>query len=249
MLKSKKSTPVKKASNPKAALGIKKVPMSCLSSQAMALVAKAFVVEQPIISDSIYVTEQFNAAVAHLMLFWEGHDDNWETPHLARAMARIMVLRAAELEGTLDDDREGTDDQGIYVAGLNSKAAKIIENWPGCVPPYTQLPDGTLGFKVAAPITTNTPFHALPWQVVFETALGMMEGGRKYGRQNYREMGVRASVYYDASMRHLADYYAGKPLDHESGLSHLSKALSSSQVLLDSMVMGNWVDDRPLRVE
>ncbi len=79
-------------------------------------------------------------------------------------------------------------------------------------------------------------------------ALGMMEGGIKYGMHNYRAVGVRASVYYDATMRHLADWYAGKPIDHESDLSHLSKALSSSQVLLDSMVMGNWVDDRPIRV-
>jgi len=50
-------------------------------------------------------------------------------------------------------------------------------------------------------------------------------------------------------MRHLADYLEGKDVDHESGLSHLSKALSSSQVLLDSMIMGNWVDDRPLRIK
>ena len=76
----------------------------------------------------------------------------------------------------------------------------------------------------------------------------MMEGGIKYGKHNYRYVGVRASVYYDATMRHLDDWYVGKPIDHESGLSHLSKALSSSQVLMDSMVKGNWVDDRPIRI-
>ena len=97
-------------------------------------------------------------------------------------------------------------------------------------------------------ITISTPFHVLPWRVDLEMALGMMEGGRKYGRHNYRKVGVRASVYYDATTRHLTDYLAGKKVDQESGLSHLTKALSSSQVLLDSMVKGNWVDDRPLRI-
>ena len=160
-----------------------------------------------------------------------------------------MVLRRAELDGTLEDDRSNTDDQGIHIAGLNAKAAAIIKKLPKCEPPFTHLKEGTLGFQVKAPIIVGTPFHVLPWRVVFEMALGMMEGGRKYGRHNYRSMGVRASVYYDATERHLADYYAGKPVDRESGLSHLSKALSSAQVLLDSMVMGNWVDDRPIRVK
>lgn len=251
MSKSKKKEPVKKASNPKAAMGTKKVSMSCLSSQAVALVAEAFVVEQVRPDDMIdvYVNEQYNAATAHLMLFWEGCDDAWKTPHLARAMARMMVLRRAELDGTLEDDRQDVSHEGVYISDLNAKAAKVIEKLPDCVAPFTHLKAGTLGFKVSAPINTSTPFHVLPWRVVLETALGMMEGARKYGRHNYRSMGVRASVYYDATTRHLADYYTGKSIDHESGLSHLSKALSSSQVLLDSMVMGNWVDDRPLRVK
>jgi len=250
MPRSKKKKPEVKPTNPKDAIGIKKVSMSCLSSQAVALVAEAFCVEQvrPADGVDVCVTEQYNAASAHLMLFWEGHGDDWKVPHLARSMARIMVLRRAELDGTLDDDREVYDEHGLHIADLNAKAAKVIEKLPKCVEPFTHLAAGSLGFKVDAPTTVNTPFGVLPWRVVLEMALGMMEGGRKYGRHNYRAIGVRASVYYDATMRHLTDWYAGKPLDHESGLSHLSKALSSSQVLLDSMVMGNWVDDRPIRI-
>ena len=248
MSKSKKK-PVKKSTNPKAAMGIKKVPMSCLSSQSVALVAQAMVDEEVLLNEiDIVVSEQFNAATAHLMLFWEGYDDKWRIPHLARAMARIMVIRAAELDGTLNDDRENTDEKGVHIADLNAGAAKVIKKLPVCVDPFTQKKAGSLGFKVSAPIHVDTPFDVLPWRVVLEMALGMMEGGRKYGRHNYRKMGVRASVYYDATTRHLADYLAGKPIDHESGLSHLTKALSSSQVLLDSMVKGNWVDDRPLRI-
>ncbi len=239
-----------KPSNPKDAIGIKKVPMSCLSSQSVALVAEAIVEERLQPQDiDVYVSEQYNAATAHLMLFWEGFDDDWPVPHLARSMARVMAIRGAELSSTLFDDRYVPDPKGVHVTSLNAAAAAVIEKLPPSVDPFTHLAPGTLGFKVAAPIKVNTPFHVLPWRVVFEMALGMMEGGIKYGRHNYRAIGVRASVYYDATVRHLQDYYAGKPVDHESGLSHLSKALSSSQVLLDSMVMGNWIDDRPIRIK
>ncbi|MCK5603626.1 hypothetical protein KAR91_17200, partial [Candidatus Pacearchaeota archaeon] len=73
---------VKKQSNPKAAMGIKKVPMSCLSSQSMALVAQAMVAEKVLLQETdVYVSEQFSAAVAHLMLFWEGYNDAYRIPH------------------------------------------------------------------------------------------------------------------------------------------------------------------------
>jgi hypothetical protein len=161
-------------------------------------------------------------------------------------MARIIFIRNAELTGYLHDDR--THDMGLFVAALNAQAAEIIEKYPDCVDPFTQLPAGAIGHKIVANIVVHTPFHVLPWRVVMEMALGMMEGGRKYGRHNYRKVGVRASVYYDATTRHLADAVEGTDKDKDSGLSHLSKALSSAQVLLDSMVMGNWVDDRPARI-
>jgi len=76
----------------------------------------------------------------------------------------------------------------------------------------------------------------------------MMEGGRKYGTHNYRSMGVLASVYYDASMRHLMAWWEGEDIDSDSGLSHVTKALSCLSVLRDSMLMENWKDDRPIRL-
>lgn len=242
----------KKATNPKDAIGIKKVPMSCLSSHAVTLIAEAYY-EEGIMPESDVgdpaLTEEFNAAVSHLMSFWEGYDDGWRTPHLARAMARIMRIRGAELDGTLNDDREiRLDANGVNINELNAAAAAVIGKLPPSLPPYLHKEEGSTGFQVLAELKTEVPYHTLPWRVVLEMALGMMEGGIKYGRHNYRACGVRASVYYDATMRHLIDYYAGKPVDHDSKLSHLSKALSSSQVLLDSMVNGNWVDDRPIRM-
>jgi hypothetical protein len=239
-----------KPTNPKDAIGVKKVPMSCLSSQTVALVAKAIVAEglgaelNPL--SPLKVSRCFNPAVANMMMFWEGIGDNDPIPKLARAMAHIMVLRQAELENRLDDDRLRST--GIFVKELNEHAAEIIKKYPNCVEPFTQLESGTNGFKIAEDLTGNIPLNVLPWRVVMEMALGMMEGGRKYGRHNYRAVGVRAVVYYDAGIRHLADFIEGKEVDTDSGLSHLTKALSSTQVLLDCLVFGNWIDDRPLRI-
>ena len=95
----------------------------------------------------------------------------------------------------------------------------------------------------------KAPMSCVSSFVVMEMAPGMMEGARKYGRHNYRVAGVRASVYYDAAMRHLMAWFEGEDIDKESGLNHITKALSCLSVLRDSMHVGNWVDDRPPKLE
>jgi hypothetical protein len=101
-------------------------------------------------------------------------------------------------------------------------------------------PKDVLGIK-------KVPLHCIPCGPLLELGLGMMEGGRKYGAHNYREMGVKASVYYDAAMRHLIAWWEGEDIDPDSGLHHVSKAMTALLVLRDSMLMGNHVDDRPYR--
>ena len=49
----------------------------------------------------------------------------------------------------------------------------------------------------------KVPFSTVPARVIAEIGLAMLEGAAKYGRHNYRVSGVRASVYYDAAMRHI----------------------------------------------
>lgn len=93
----------------------------------------------------------------------------------------------------------------------------------------------------------KAPLSVVPLTVVSELGLAMMEGALKYGRHNYRTAGVRASVYIDASYRHQAAFWEGEDIDPDSGLSHITKAIASLTVLRDSMIQGNWVDDRPPR--
>jgi hypothetical protein len=91
----------------------------------------------------------------------------------------------------------------------------------------------------------KVPASVVPRTVVAEVGLAMMEGSLKYGRHNYRVAGVRASVYFDAVNRHMDDFWEGVDVDPDSGLSHVTKAIASLVVLRDSMIQGNWVDDRP----
>lgn len=103
-------------------------------------------------------------------------------------------------------------------------------------------PKDSVGVKKAPLSTVSAP-------VMMEVGLAMLEGARKYGRHNYRDAGVRASVYYDALMRHMVDWWEGEDIDPDSGLSHVTKAIASLVVLRDSMIRDNWEDDRPPRVD
>lgn len=93
----------------------------------------------------------------------------------------------------------------------------------------------------------KVPFHVIPMRVMAQLGLALLEGARKYGSYNWRAAGVRASVYFDATMRHLSDWWEGVDDDPDSGLNHIDKAIASLVVLRDSMMHGNWVDDRPVR--
>ena len=91
----------------------------------------------------------------------------------------------------------------------------------------------------------KAPLSALPIRVLWGLGLAMLEGAVKYGRHNYRAVGVRASVYFDASCRHLFAWWEGEDIDADSGRNHIDKAIVSLMVLRDSMLQGNWTDDRP----
>lgn len=88
-------------------------------------------------------------------------------------------------------------------------------------------------------------FSFIPLRVLVGVGKAMFEGAWKYGKHNYRESGVRASVYVDAAVcGHLMPWMEGQDYD-ENGMHHIDKAIASLMVLRDSMLNGNWIDDRP----
>lgn len=92
------------------------------------------------------------------------------------------------------------------------------------------------------------PHSTVPLAVLAEVGVGMFEGSRKYGRHNYRITSILASVYYDATRRHLDSWFEGEDIDPDSGLSHITKAICSLVVLRDAMINGKLADDRPPKV-
>ena len=85
----------------------------------------------------------------------------------------------------------------------------------------------------------------MPANVLLEAVLVKLHGDFKYGRFNWRETGVRGSIYFDAFIRHVFAWYEGEDEDPESGLHHIAHAITGLAVLRDSMMRGNWIDDRP----
>ena len=88
-------------------------------------------------------------------------------------------------------------------------------------------------------------FTTVPLTVLTELGVAMLEGARKYGRHNYRVAGVRSSVYVDAAIGHITQWWEGENIDSDSGLSHITKAMASLAVLRDAMIQDKLVDDRP----
>ena len=91
----------------------------------------------------------------------------------------------------------------------------------------------------AKPSLTNIPVH-----ILFEVAESLREGAEKYGRWNWRDHNVDASVYTDAALRHLLAWWEGENEDPDSGISHLSKAITNLIIIRDAQEMGALVDDR-----
>ena len=130
---------------------------------------------------------------------------------------------------------------------LPCNACYGYKNWRPVAPPVPATPatkdtnpKNTIGVRKA-------PVSTLPAGVLFEVGTALLEGATKYGRHNYRVHGVRASVYYDASVGHLMDWWEGEDIDPDSGLSHVTKAIASLMVLRDTMLQGKLTDDRPPR--
>lgn len=88
------------------------------------------------------------------------------------------------------------------------------------------------------------PLHLWPTTATALGSMALLDGECKYGRSNYRAIGARASIYYDAAMRHLSKWFEGEEVDTDSGLPHLAHALACLAILVDAQAAGKLNDDR-----
>lgn len=93
------------------------------------------------------------------------------------------------------------------------------------------------------------PVHLWPESATIMGTLGLLDGMLKYGRNNWRAAGVRATIYIDALRRHTAAYAEGEDFDSDSGVPHLAHMLACLAILVDAEAVGKLNDDRSYRGE
>jgi hypothetical protein len=90
----------------------------------------------------------------------------------------------------------------------------------------------------------KAPLRAVPPIALLHLGAAMDDGERKYGRFNWREQPVTASVYYDAIMRHILAWWDGEERAPDSGTHHLAHVMACCAILLDAASLGKLNDDR-----
>lgn len=91
------------------------------------------------------------------------------------------------------------------------------------------------------------PLHLWPETATVHGSLAMLDGALKYGRNNFRAIGVRATVYTDAAKRHLNAWLEGEEYPPDSDCHHLGHALACIAIIIDAMEAGKLNDDRQVR--
>ena len=92
--------------------------------------------------------------------------------------------------------------------------------------------------------SNKLPLHLWPATATAMGSVGMLNGALKYGRSNFRAIGVRSSIYVDAAMRHIAAWFEGEECDRDDGVPHLAAALSCLAIIVDAQAAGKLTDDR-----
>lgn len=121
--------------DPKAACGVKKVSPGLVPEAVLAEVSLAM--QEGARKYGAYnwrktevdASTYYNAARRHLMLWWEGEDNDLDTglSHIVKAIASLIVLRDAQISGMTHDDRPPRAPAG-WITSMNERAKKEEED-------------------------------------------------------------------------------------------------------------------------
>lgn len=92
---------------------------------------------------------------------------------------------------------------------------------------------------------TKLPMHLIPGTALAHLSLAFLEGALKYGKYNWRVVGVRASIYLDAMKRHIEKWENGQDGDEATRINHLASVMACCAIILDATNSGKLTDDRP----
>jgi hypothetical protein len=76
--------------------------------------------------DPISASVYYNAAMRHILSWWDGQDSDLESgqSHLAHAVACLMILMDARLSDDLNDDRPSPGLTGVYLDSTAKRREK-----------------------------------------------------------------------------------------------------------------------------
>ena len=109
------------------------------------------------------------------------------------------------------------------------------------------VPDITSGNPKDRIGIAKPPINCVPPISIFHQGQAMKDGVEKYGLMNWRKHPVKASVYYDALMRHAMSWWDGEQVAADSQKHHLGHLLACAGIILDAEASGNLIDDRPIK--
>jgi hypothetical protein len=87
-------------------------------------------------------------------------------------------------------------------------------------------------------------FQAIPMVALVALGKAMQNGEDKYERYNWREAGSTSSVFFNAMLRHLIDWYCGEDYASDSKVHHLAHLMAGCAIILDTELHGKLNDDR-----
>lgn len=102
-------------------------------------------------------------------------------------------------------------------------------------------PDGNpkTAFGMAKP-----SFNGIPPVALQHMGAAMQTGVDKYGLYNWREKPVTMSVYYNAALRHMFDFWDGQDVAPDSLVHHLGHVMANCAIMLDAIAQNTVNDDR-----
>lgn len=94
---------------------------------------------------------------------------------------------------------------------------------------------------------SKIPLSVVPTAMMSYAAVQLHNGKGKYGSYNFRGIGIKFSVYYEAILRHALALWNGEEYDEE-GIHNLCGLSANIAILADAHAHGFLIDDRPPKV-
>jgi hypothetical protein len=156
---------------------------------------------------------------------------------LVQSMGKSIALEVGSLSAL------GTGPGVITTGTINTESTKPFGiDWTGNVQPDTNVAPDTNPKRQYG--VSSVPLNMWSPLATAYGALGLYNGSLKYGKANFANTPVEASIYIAAAMRHLLAWACGQEDDPADGVPNLGGVLANIAILLEARAAGMLIDDR-----